>query len=364
MFGKGLTIALSALLLTACHSRHILSEEEYEESSKANIEINLDWRELDEKPTGVTVYFYPTDVEAPDYKVYDYHSNNVDQVKVSLPEQDYSFICFNQTEEEFSGLKFNLSSFEEATVIAMSDEEMDYRPTITPRLTRGYNRTCALTPRNFGCGSQKSVRSSRGYNRTCSLTPNVPAKPLTVSAHVYGLVAGVKISGSLTNLSRGVKLNNLEPLDEKLDQILTPDMWTVKAPTKEGGPSIISTTFGTFGLSNKSKTPTRAGEGEDTGGEVDEQNILTLDFSIGSTDLGSFQIDLTETLYNQKSGVESGKVDGYGATIGSSDDPDADLTTGETYMTGSGSIVIGKTYETEGVNVDAWKDTIINIIVH
>ena len=94
MFGKGLFILSAVLLLTSCHFREILSNDEYIEAAQARIDFHVDWSRLDKNPTGLTLYCYPTDDSDADnkQKAYCYHTNTVEHSEVVLPDNDYSVI--------------------------------------------------------------------------------------------------------------------------------------------------------------------------------------------------------------------------------------------------------------------------------
>ena len=243
MFGKGLYYLLGAMLLTSCHFREIIPPEEYTDADKAKLDFYIDWSQLGQRPTGVTLCCYPSDVASTGKNCYYLHSNNVDHVYAELPDDDYAVICFNQSEEEFAKLKFDLNTFDDASVSIKSPEE--YHGAI--------GSTLVIQPEDFAVATLASVKhgGTRGYNNESVLMPQPPIKPMQMDLYVIGLTPTVEVTGTLTNLSKGVTLRDLEPVEEVFDQQLEPSDWKIEVAKEAKKPGKLTTKFGTFGLPKK-----------------------------------------------------------------------------------------------------------------
>ncbi len=347
MVGKGLTIVLAATLLVSCHSRRIMTEEEYEEENKAKIDLYFDWCALEKKPTGLTLYFYPTGDEIVDNKVICKHSNDVDHIYVSLPEQDYSVICFNQSESEFSRLEFDFDSFENAAVLVKSEDQVQ----------TGGNVTTLLSPQDLAVGTIESVKSTgtRGFNHNSTLHPKPPIKNLEVDAYVYGLTRNTKVSAKLTNLSIGQNLATNNTLTKTYDQTLPEDVWSVNVPDVDTIAGLISASFGTFGLVTDSSM-TRAFDLNDL------RNILQLAFFQNGMELTRFDIDVTDQLRAQLERILSGEVADFHIILGKSQDEISDDS--DSYITDDGTIVLSTKVSGTTVGVNDWQDTVFVFPLH
>lgn len=348
MFGKGLYYLLGAMLLTSCHFREIIPPEEYSDADKAKLDFYIDWSQLGQRPTGVTLCCYPSDVASTGKNCYYLHSNNVDHVYAELPDDDYAVICFNQSEEEFAKLKFDLNTFDDASVSIKSPEE--YHGAI--------GSTLVIQPEDFAVATLASVKhgGTRGYNNESVLMPQPPIKPMQMDLYVIGLTPTVEVTGTLTNLSKGVTLRDLEPMEEVFDQKLEPSDWKIEVAKEEKKPGKLTTKFGTFGLPKKKSASRALTE------ESEARQILMLDFKAYGESLGHVDIDFTDVMKQQEEDIASGKREDYtvisgnpGTTVGEDEDDDA-------HVLPDGTILIKKPVKSSGVSVESWGDTTLIVL--
>ena len=348
MFGKGLYYLLGAMLLTSCHFREIIPPEEYSDADKAKLDFYIDWSQLGQRPTGVTLCCYPSDVASTGKNCYYLHSNNVDHVYAELPDDDYAVICFNQSEEEFAKLKFDLNTFDDASVSIKSPEE--YHGAI--------GSTLVIQPEDFAVATLASVKhgGTRGYNNESVLMPQPPIKPMQMDLYVIGLTPTVEVTGTLTNLSKGVTLLDLEPMEEVFDQKLEPSDWKIEVAKEEKKPGKLTTKFGTFGLPKKKSASRALTE------ESEARQILMLDFKAYGESLGHVDIDFTDVMKQQEEDIASGKREDYtvisgnpGTTVGEDEDDDA-------HVLPDGTILIKKPVKSSGVSVESWGDTTLIVL--
>ncbi len=348
------------MLLASCEFRHIMSEDEYNSMNKATLEFDINWSELDEKPTGATLVFFPCDEHPVNPQIHTIHTNKVDKVTVSLPDQDYSVICFNQSETEFAALKFGLESFEDAFVQIKSDAETS-NANNRYDWTRGYNARTSIQPKSFASSSLSSIKASatRGYNARTSIQPKPPIKSLSLSVSVFGINKSVLLKSRLKNLSSGIKLGTKKLLTETVDQEIATDSWKMDLSKDEKTASILTTSFGTFGIDPalyKTKATRALTEEEPVG----ERVILALDFFMPDGTVYNIEIDVTDQLLRQLLDMETnGSKRDLRIIIGNKYDPEGSNNAPEDYITSLGSINLHKTFEGMNVGVQDWGDPIV-----
>lgn len=419
-----LVSAFTVVAFSSCEFRQVMTYDEIYLDHMAVFDYDIDWSNLSEKPSGMTIIFYP--IESSDTKTYQFHTNAVSHFHAVLPDQDYALICFNQSEEEFALLKFSgLDQYVTSIVTLKSDEELGTQGLLNSgiiRGTRGYNASGVLTPGDIASSSISSVRRyqsilsgsgsynpgglqgnggllnnqggltpTRGYNASGVLTPGDIVNNMSITIHVVGLEYTNSVSGTLTGLSCGRNLANKFPLAETLDQNVTE--WVVTRPSSDVLVGTISANVGTFGI------PV---EGSRALTDDFEPNVLHLSFTMTDNSVVNFDVDITEDIRdafeenfvggsdddqiaNNESGGEGGtdnpsnpqdpvnpeepnkpatSFDIYievGADTTPSDDP---LTDDPDATTSEGTIILHRT-EGKGfhVGVEGWGEEVIHDIV-
>ncbi len=256
-----------ATTLISCHEKD--GEGSDPENDGLNLRFAIDWSALAEKPTGLTMLFYPADGS----KALNYHFDAVDMVSVSLEEQDYSFICFNQSVEEFQNFQFDLEDYETASVTALSADN----------LKAG---TLAIT-------SMKSVQGTRGHNRKGALTPTGLIKPFSISIPAPGLQGAAHVNGgTLTNLSAGYNIRDRKPLEKTIEQALPADVWTISTLDDADATPVLTARFGSFGVSLANGTRAALDE-------VEQRNMLTVSVLLADGTTKELTADVTDAVVEQ-----------------------------------------------------------------
>ncbi|MBP5717082.1 MAG: DUF5119 domain-containing protein [Bacteroidales bacterium] len=283
---------LCTVLLSSCHFRDIISEDDT--LDKLVLDLDVDWSDLDETPTGMTLALYPTD-GTDDSHVY--HYNTVDHVSLSVPNQDYSILCMNQSEDEFANFVFDLSSFENASVMVREDgTSTKSNVRYGNGTTRGVNLRGVMMPGTLAIGSLVSVKSeaqelTRGVNLRIVILPNNVVKGMSLEINAFGLTNGMKVQGTLTNLAAGVSMHDRKPLKRAMDQELGPEAWSINLPKDDKKPGSITCTFGTFGpVPSLQSTRGALDDGETL---VDVQNILKMDITKADGEVFHWEGDVT-----------------------------------------------------------------------
>ncbi|MCQ2245935.1 MAG: DUF5119 domain-containing protein [Bacteroidaceae bacterium] len=234
-----LTYLIAPLFVTLstfidCGGLRPLNKDNGPVDDERSLTLYFDWSEMEEKPTGMTVFLYPIDGGTP----YRYISNQVDSMTVVVPLDDYKVMVFNQTVEEFPELGFR-------GLDAVMSAEI-YVPE-SSNLTRGYNTSARLKGGSVATKSTSTpavVRSVVDYAKMY-IKPEIRIFDMNVIVHVKGLEYAKKVWGTVSGLASGFMMG-VEELDtESLTQELYD--WKIDRPVS-GGVGTISTTFGTFGI--------------------------------------------------------------------------------------------------------------------
>lgn len=307
---------LCTVLLSSCHFRNIISEEEYITIDKLVLDLDVDWSELDTPPTGMTLALYPIDETDPEAETegHVYHFNTVDHVTLSVPMGDYSIVCMNQSEEEFAAFTFDLSTFNKASVTVREDgTSTKANVRYGTGSTRGLSIQGTLMPGSLAVGTMNSVmsetkRRTRGLSVQGVLIPSNVVKGLSLEVNAFGLNETVKVRGTLTNLAGALSMRSLKPIGRAMDQELEPEMWTMTLPTDKTKPGKVSCTFGTFGpfvLPEPENDPFTRGALDEGDGEnspapetaEDVKCMLLMDLEMNDGTHFSKVLDMTEFIF-------------------------------------------------------------------
>lgn len=296
--------------LSSCEMRNVLSQEEYDNLHKAAFGIQVDWSELKEKPTGMSVYIY--EVDGP--RRYHFKTNNVDYFRVdTLPEADYQILVFNQTEEEFAHLEFeNMNEYYDATVRVRPDTTADELNWET-RSFLGYNNSGMLRPGSFAVASVPSAKFdlTRGYNNSGMLRPGNMIGEMNINVHVMGLHNAARVEGTISGMSTGRTMATAAIIPQSMTQTL-PD-WDINLADNDSTPGSVTISFGTFGTMHQASRAletrtgnaatgetSTTGENSTTGSESmleDEySNIVTVIFHMVDGSVQTFTFDATDAI--------------------------------------------------------------------
>lgn len=378
---------LMLLVLSACEMRTVvdtLPNTEYNPvEGDYTMVIEVDWSNLPEDPTGMTLLFYPSDGSMPYMRL----TNSIYQYVISLPEDDYKIIIFNQSETEFSFLDFvGLDKFETAEVHVVESEDdglsrIDrlFQLPSQNKGTRAKTNRIKITPNSFGSGAvtsseQAGAPITRAKTNRIKVTPNSNVGQMSVTVRVQGLTrepaagaAVAAVNGALSGLGDGVMLGpqNLTstPLTQELED------WTINYSNSSDGIGTITTNFGTFGISpsvDYTRTNSQLNDGRaqsdlsyvEESDEDDTRNILYLNFRLTDGTYVPYRFDVTHRI------IERSEVDGV---IVVSVVLELDLGIGiEGVDDGLDDPIIlpptGLPYTDGGISVKNWNDTIYTVV--
>ncbi len=282
-------ILLAVLSLTACKRDssvvYLNGDDDdiiirVDDGMKVNLTVN--WSDLATAPDGMTVYLYPTGNDTVDSTVRSWHFDNVQSASVTVPEQDYSVICFNQSENELAGYVFDFRDYATATVTAKDLSN--------------------LAP--LAIASMSSLQSTRALNLMGVLKPVNVVKTMSLKIHVAGFNERVEVKGTLSNMPAGVTMCDRKPLPKPVDLTLPTKDWTVKATSDDE--IDLDITFNSFGIFMDDETRA-AGSGDDDFvaetrvalDDSDLRNILHLEITAEDGTVTKLDYDVTQELIRQ-----------------------------------------------------------------
>lgn len=364
-----LLLVLGVVALASCTFDKLYTREEIEamvaEEGSAHLTFYVDWSDT-ETPTGMTLYLFPnTGKPALDTVPYVYHTNTVDVFTTTVPDQDYSVVCFNQSETEFANLKFSFSSFAESQVMLKEENELTDENTkvFGTQITRGFNASGTLRPKGLSIAARPSVKGSitRGFNASGTLRPRSVINGVNLKVNVYGLKSAKAVEGSITNMSAGYRMGISRTIETTCDMHL--GNWDLSVNENDSLPGSIETVFGTFGLPSNltSYAPATRGLADDT-----QDICLNLSFFLINGDTVRFSRNLTQEFVEQfekahQIGIETGEtVAEIEVEVGTSTEKVNPDSTYVDNVTEQGGLILPKVVNGLSVGVNDWGDT--NII--
>ncbi len=113
--GRHIIIYIVCILIsTGCTLRELT----YDYLPFCDVNIDVDWSNLEELPTGMTVMFYPVDGATP----IDHITHNVEHTTVSLRAGVYNILIFNKSVKEFGSIGFRgMDRYETAEAYALEE---------------------------------------------------------------------------------------------------------------------------------------------------------------------------------------------------------------------------------------------------
>ncbi len=301
MNNKFLLYFLSWILIafSACKSK---GTEESIDPSDGTMQmiIDVDWSDLEEKPSGMTILFYPSGNKVPIMRL----SNNVDHYECILPEDDYSILVFNQSENEFAALKFTgLENLSTSGVFLIDDPNLENRIDRLYKLKKAMTRAKSATASmktNLASALKKSS-ASRAKSVTASMKATRHTSMMSVTVEVANLVqstraeksnAVVAVNGALTGLASGYLFGQQKNPDESLTLEL--DDWEIHYADSSNGIGYVSTQFIVFGISPLIHS------GKSGLTEEDLENILYLNFLLEDGTYIPFQFNVSDRIVENK----------------------------------------------------------------
>ena len=273
------------LLLSGCSFREITpnSAPNQNEDDMILMAVDIDWSELGETPTGMTILFYPSNGSVPIMRL----TNQVHHYECLLPNDEYSIIAYNQSEDEYASLKFQgFDALETAQVHVKEDTIPSNRIDRLYKLQKANTRAksqAATMIRNVAA-AVKRASESRAKTVNTTMKARVLTSMMEISVEIENLRRGaemraneptvevVAVNGALTGLAYGYQIGKDKLIEESLTHEL--DEWEIHFAETPDGIGHVETKLMVFGISPLIRS-NRTGLTEE-----DTENILYLNFRL------------------------------------------------------------------------------------
>ncbi len=242
-------IASIIVALISCHRRDIVDRS----LISSDVLVSLDWSNMSETPSGMTLIFYPDDGSDPIV----IQSNSVSQSVVSLTCAEYNILAFNQIPSDFSTLSFTgLDSFDSASVYAATtSSSVALRSGAThhePEELAASTYTEYSVTRDISSAQTKA--DTLNHVDTLSLKPVVVVRHTQVRVNIEGHSYLQSTSASLSGMADGYNFSSQQSLSSTATHSLSD--WSSEESDEGSTSGVITTTFTSFGLTSWS-TSTR-----------------------------------------------------------------------------------------------------------
>lgn len=250
-FLLSLTALCLLVLLVACDRREL----EYNYHPFCEITVRVDWSALTERPTGMSVYFYPEDGSEPIVKL----TNQVDEARVSVREGTYNVLVFNQSPSEFGSITFQeMDRFSTAKVSATrtpggsephgAEEPEVYGP--EPLAVATHLRLEVTEQMVTDYQAQVKAEATPSRQVPSAATLQLTARPLTFNATVHVHVSGIQnvrsVRGRFSGMASGCTLATGTPLAATSTYIV--EQWDITHDDTDYTQGTLTGRFTTFGL--------------------------------------------------------------------------------------------------------------------
>ncbi len=263
-------LLLNILLLVGCEFRALT----FDYDAQCNVAFEVDWSEMSESPSGMTIMCYPTSGE----NAVVLQTNSTAKSSVSLSKGEYNIVIFNQSVNEFSKLCFaGLDSFETLEVYtgiaeskwAVSKGESD--------LVSSPEEFAVATYLGLTITEQCIDKSQENYiatgNRltvdTLTLTPQVVVKDCKINVKVKGYENLRSVRATLMGMASGYRVSSQRSTSTQVTNLL--ETWSGNYIDTTNNIGEVSATLLCFGLPD-TETLTRVDS--TWSGELDMQMLL------------------------------------------------------------------------------------------
>ncbi len=237
------------LVAIACQRRELT----YNYSPSCEVVVETDWSNMDEEPSGMSIYCYPEDGSAAIIA----QTNDITSGSVQLPAGTYNILVFNQIPSEYSYLTFEgLESFETAQIKSvLSSSKWSVSSKTDDDCVCDPEEVAAATYLDFVV-SEEDVRTTVELKSktksdipplaTLSLTPRVVTKTTRVRIRLSAIYNHRSTYATLYGMSTGYHFYNQKSHVEEVTHSL--ESWTVETYEDDPTEGEIYISFNCFGL--------------------------------------------------------------------------------------------------------------------
>ncbi len=356
---RKLLYILSMLLITISCERRELT---YNYDATVEVIINVDWSDMDTKPTGMSVYCYPESGDDAIVK----QTNSVDAVSVNLPAGNYNILVFNQIPSDYGTITFSgLESFSTAEINAVETKSDWAKSLDESSLIRDPEDVAAATytdleiteeavKSNVELKSKCITKSQELIYHTIDIAPQVVIKITRVKIRVSGIENYRSARATLYGMASGYNFSKQASHTSESTHLM--ESWTSTAYTEEGydGEGEITASFTCFGLPGQT-TYTRAEDYSDWDGVLDV-DILLIDNSTIISESIELYDKITTSSQESKSDIDTDMDMNVDININSGFTFDSDSSSGDKPITLPDVVPEGSTSSGFDATVDDWGD--------
>lgn len=274
-----------ALLLASCVRRELT----YSYNPTVEVVVRTDWSNMDEVPTGMTLYCYSEAGGSPSVV----QTNNIDSVVLNLGVGSYRLLVFNQTPSDFSSVSFSgLDSYDTAEVYATTTKSNWYTSKSDESLVNNPTEIAASTFESIVI-EQEVIDEVLGLREkypdidldtyiTINLKPKVVVKTTKVTVAVDGVHNLRSVRASLYGMATGYHFADQMSHSDRVTHLL--ESWSQRIYVDPTQGEVIAY-FTCFGIP-ETTTTTRANVEEWDGMIyldallVDDSTIVSFDFEL------------------------------------------------------------------------------------
>ena len=234
-----LIVLLMLPMLVACEYKALV----FDDSVRFKVKFNIDWSDICDLPSGVTILFYPTDGGRP----IEYVTNDTEDPEIDLPVGTYNILVFNQSVDEYHSVTFhNMDNWDEA-YIELADE---YGPSWSTRSSNFSAEPAELmvgTAHNFAV-TVYQVNTTTGEMQTLNIHPH----PVLIKTDVHVNVTGIQYARSIRSVVVGMAKRyylTRNCTGPQLTNFTLPE-WEIIVDSTETSKGFFFTDFISFGLPN------------------------------------------------------------------------------------------------------------------
>lgn len=288
-----------------------------------SVVVNTDWSAMDEAPSGMSLYFYPTDGGAPTIV----QTNNTATATANLAKGIYNVVVFNQVPTDYGTIAFSgLDSYSTAEVsIVETKSSWATLKSDSDSFAREPEELAVSTYEDFVVTEEAVLESMelRLKNQTksdidpyatLSFTPKVVIKTTRVRIRVSGIDNHQSTRATLYGMATGYHFANQASHTTMTTHLL--ETWTVTTYDDDPTEGELEANFTSFGLPEQSTTTRGVEQWADWEGRLDVEILL-----VDNETVVSESVALADKLTTEDSDTKSDDID---ADINTDIDTDID----------------------------------------
>ncbi len=241
-----LYIFLSLIVISSCR-RELC----YDYHPFNDVTMEVDWKNFNETPSGMTAMFYPVDGGEPTV----YSTHNIHKAKFDVRTGTYNVILFNQSPSEFSGIGFHyMDKYDTAEIYAVELESKTW-------YTRNESEIVVVEPEPFALATYENfevIDDDSGLStadvNSLFLTPRTINVRGRVEVHVDGVYNLRSVRGCIKGIATGVIMHSYTAVGSESTHLL--EHWQCFSDADNPTIGTIVTEFSSFGLSNMNLSKT------------------------------------------------------------------------------------------------------------